>query len=139
MVVFSLYIYDREGTCLYYAEWKRTLRTNTPEEDQKLMYGLYFSLRAFTKEIAPKDTYGFQTYTTNVYRAHVFESGTGFKFILTTDPSVENLRDQLHEFYSTVFLERVLRQPNYKPGTLLHTNEFFVKMTDDFIRMLSGF
>ncbi|KAG8051825.1 hypothetical protein GUJ93_ZPchr0001g31953 [Zizania palustris] len=48
-----LYVFNRGGVCLLYREWHRPLRTLDPIQDQKLMFGLLFSLRSFTAKIDP--------------------------------------------------------------------------------------
>lgn len=55
-----MFIYDRMGTCLYYQEWnkdsplRKKKKMNELLSDQKLMYGLLFSLKVFVNGIAPK-------------------------------------------------------------------------------------
>ena len=48
-----IYIFNRNGVCLLYREWHRPLRTLARNQDQKLMFGLLFSLRSFTAKIDP--------------------------------------------------------------------------------------
>ena len=48
-----LYIFNRSGVCLLYREWHRPLRTLDANQDQKLMFGLLFSLRSFTAKMDP--------------------------------------------------------------------------------------
>lgn len=55
MTIHSLYIYSRNGTCLYYAEWFRPRNTlaDAPGEDAKLMFGLLFSLKLLVNKMTP--------------------------------------------------------------------------------------
>lgn len=48
-----IYVFNRNGVCLLYREWHRPLRTLARNQDQKLMFGLLFSLRSFTAKIDP--------------------------------------------------------------------------------------
>ena len=50
-----LYIFTRRGACLFYHEWSRPRNAlaGNPEEDQKLMYGLLFSLKQLVKNLSP--------------------------------------------------------------------------------------
>lgn len=55
-MIHNLYIFDRNGRCLYYKEWNRdqyTLR-ESPDEDRKLVFGLIFSLKQFVTSLSPK-------------------------------------------------------------------------------------
>ncbi|KAF3773243.1 Trafficking protein particle complex subunit 1 [Nymphaea thermarum] len=48
-----IYIFNRNGVCLLYREWQRPLKTLSPQQDQKLMFGLLFSLKSFTAKMDP--------------------------------------------------------------------------------------
>ena len=83
-MIFNIFIYNRSGTCLYYQEWNKkrkpgsvgssstpaspggaqqnqsqqafsaTSINNAKPEDQKLMFGLLYSMKQFVQNIAPK-------------------------------------------------------------------------------------
>lgn len=48
-----IYIFNRNGVCLYYHAWHRPLTTLSAPQDHKLMFGLLFSLRSFTAKMDP--------------------------------------------------------------------------------------
>ncbi len=48
-----LYVFNRDGVCLHYHVWLRPLTTLSPHQDQKLMFGLLFSLKSFTAKMDP--------------------------------------------------------------------------------------
>ena len=48
-----IYIFNRNGVCLYYHAWHRPLTTLSAPQDHKLMFGLLFSLRSFTLKMDP--------------------------------------------------------------------------------------
>lgn len=58
MVCYNLYIFNREGTCLFYQEWSRPKSVKqgagTTSDDQKMMFGLFFSLKTFAAAMDPK-------------------------------------------------------------------------------------
>lgn len=58
MVVHNIYIFNRDGTCLYYHEWLRPkpVRDGAGSviDDQKMMFGLFFSLKTFAAAMDPK-------------------------------------------------------------------------------------
>ena len=44
-MIYSFYIYGRNGTCLYYEEWNRKTPSKNLVEDQKLLFGLVYGRR----------------------------------------------------------------------------------------------
>jgi len=58
MVCFNLYVYDRKGTCLHYHEWYRPKSVKqgagTLVDDQKQMFGLFWTLSNFTAALDAK-------------------------------------------------------------------------------------
>lgn len=58
MVCFNLYIFDRQGTCLHYHEWYRPKSVKqgagTLVDDQKQMFGLFWTLSNFTAALDAK-------------------------------------------------------------------------------------
>ncbi|KAG0491861.1 hypothetical protein HPP92_005259 [Vanilla planifolia] len=89
-----LYIFNRNGVCLLYREWHRPLRTLDAQQDQKLMFGLLFSLRSFTAKMDPT------IFRTNTYKLSFMESPSGIKLILVTHPKTGDLRDALRYIYN---------------------------------------
>ena len=57
-MLFNIYIFNREGVCLYYHEWSRPKSVRegagSVSDDQKMMFGLFFSLKTFAAAMDPK-------------------------------------------------------------------------------------
>ncbi|XP_029932360.1 trafficking protein particle complex subunit 1 [Myripristis murdjan] len=137
MTVHNLYIFDRNGTCLYYNEWNRKKQAGiSKEEEFKLMYGMLFSIRSFVSKMSPLDMKdGFLSFQTSRYRLHYYETPTGLKFVLNTDLSVGSARDTLQHIYSNLYVELLVKNPVCVLGQSLES-ELFSSRLDAFIRGL---
>ena len=72
---------------------------------------------------------------------HLYETLSGYKFVMLSDPSADSLRFVLRQIYSGPFLEYVVRNPlvdmDYKERGI--DNEYFRMSTDRLIRGLTVF
>ncbi|RUS26301.1 hypothetical protein BC938DRAFT_470950 [Jimgerdemannia flammicorona] len=84
--------------------------TMSIEEEAKLVYGVVFSLRNFVKKLGGSSD-GFLAYRTSTYKLHYYETPTGLKFVINTDPHTESLRPVLRQIYSQMYVEYVVRNP----------------------------
>ncbi|CAH1780589.1 unnamed protein product [Owenia fusiformis] len=140
MTIFNLYIFDRNGTCLYYTEWNRRNQSGiSKEEEFKLMYGMILSIKSFCSRLSPTDLKdGFLSYRTSKYKLHFYETASGLKFILNTDINAGNMRDNIQQIYSNIYVENVIKNPECKLGQQI-TSELFQTKLDDYIRSLPQF
>jgi hypothetical protein len=76
------------------------------------LFNVYHQLTCmYNRSIYPRCNYsifrkdGFVSFKTNCYKLNYYETLTGLKFILNTDNNVGNIRDTLHQLYSTVSAE----------------------------------
>ncbi|KAM9834713.1 trafficking protein particle complex subunit 1 isoform X2 [Syngnathus typhle] len=123
MTVHNLYIFDRNGKCLYYNEWNRKKQAGiSKEEEYKLMYGMLFSIRSFVSKMSPLDSKeGFQSFQTSRYRLHYYETPSGLKFVMNTDLSL--------------YVENIVKNPTCVLGNTLDSDLFSTRL-DAFIRAL---
>ncbi|CAD6992344.1 trafficking protein particle complex subunit 1 [Ceratitis capitata] len=135
MTIYHLYIFDKLGTMMYYAEWNRTKKSGVSrEEEAKLTYGMLFSIKSFVSKISPHDPReGFLFYKTNRYALHYMETPSGLKFVLYTDTAALNVKELLQQLYSKIWVEYVVRDPLWSPGTPV-TSELFQTKLDEFIK-----
>lgn len=138
MTIYNLYIFDRNCTCLYYKEWVRQKEAGISQEEEfKLMYGMIFSIKSLISRLSIKSAKeGLVGYTASNYKLHYFETPTGYKFVLNTDTSVENIRDVLRHIYARIFVEYVVRNPLLLPGNPVESDLFTAKL-DEYVQNLS--
>jgi hypothetical protein len=87
-------------------------------ETKRNMYGLLFELKRFIAKTAPSGkTPDYFSYTTNAYKLHCYETATGRKFIILTDTAVGDMKDELKKIYNQIFVEYVIKNPLFHPGT----------------------
>ncbi|KAL5004168.1 hypothetical protein ScPMuIL_017624 [Solemya velum] len=136
----SCRILVRNGTCLYYTEWNRkTHLSMSKDEEFKLMYGMIFSIKSFVSRISPYDLKdGFLNFKTSKYKLHFYETPSGLKLVMNTDLTAGNIRDVLHQIYSNIYVEYIVKNPMCELGVPIKSELFKTKL-DDYIRGLSVF
>ncbi|KAF7722212.1 TRAPP subunit bet5 [Apophysomyces ossiformis] len=78
------------------------------EEEAKLVYGVILSLRNFVRKLSGSQD-GFISYKTSTYRMHYYETPTGLKFVMNSDPNTKSLRAVLKEIYVQLYVEFVVK------------------------------
>eukprot|EP00879_Flechtneria_rotunda_P003539 GHRR01003773.1.p1 GENE.GHRR01003773.1~~GHRR01003773.1.p1 ORF type:complete len:160 (+),score=34.65 GHRR01003773.1:255-734(+) len=142
MVCFNFYIFDRKGICLYYHEWYRPKSVKqgagTLIDDQKQMFGLFWTLNNFTATVDPREVNKpplgtprkigqgckWYSFTTNTYKLHFLESPSGIKMVLNTSPDVGDLREVMSYVYDDIYVEYVVKNPLYTPGEPFKIEQF---------------
>lgn len=110
------------------------------DEEAKLVYGVIFSLKNMVQKLSGRDE-SFVNYRTSGYKLHVFETLTGYKFVMLTDPVTDSMRFVLRQIYTGPFLEYVVRNPLIAMDSKERgvDNEHFRQATDRLLRSLSIF
>jgi len=132
MTIYNLYLFDRDGTLLFYHEWIRRKHTSmSKEEEAKLLYGMLFSLKSFSAKLSPVDMKaGFMSYKTSVYRLSLYETASSLKFVVNTDNecSQQEIRDLMSNLYSNVYVEFAAKSPMFVAGEMVTSNLFRTKV-----------
>jgi len=110
--------------------------------ENKLLFGILYSFQVFTEKTSPnpeKEEGGFRTFATSGYRLHQYASATGYRFVVNTDPSTLDLRDELKQLYG-ILVEKAIKNPLYKPnrGETI-TAPAFVQAANAFVKGLPCF
>lgn len=114
--------------------------TLTFDEEAKLVYGVILSLRHMVKRLSRRDEQ-FTSYRTSTYKLHLYETLSGYKFVMLSDPSAEGLRFTLRQIYSGPFVDYIVRNPLVPMDSREQgiDNEHFRATVDRMIRGLSVF
>lgn len=126
-MIYSFCLFDQTGQCLYYQEWnrKRSVTDDELEEQHKLTFGMLFSLNKFCQSISPVGgCQGINSFRTKNYKLHYLETATCLKLVLTTDPNVGDLKEQLKSIYRDVYVECVSRNPLHQRGEAITSKAF---------------
>uniref|UniRef100_A0A7S4P1M2 Trafficking protein particle complex subunit n=1 Tax=Paramoeba aestuarina TaxID=180227 RepID=A0A7S4P1M2_9EUKA len=137
MEVFNLFIFNRRGDCLFYQQWDRTNAPLSLAEEQKLMFGLIYSLKSFVSKSSPQTGDTFKYYKTSTYKLHFFESLTGIKFILLTEPGAGDLSATLKEIYNN-YVRFCTKNPLYKIGDPIKCDLFSQSLQAQIQKLKSG-
>jgi hypothetical protein len=127
------------------------------DEEAKLVYGVVISLRNMIKKLSgrcvdcalfrlhSRSVYfrdeSFVNYRTSAYKLHLFETVSGYKFVMLSDSKTDSLRFVLRQIYVGPFLEYVVRNPLVKMDSREQgiDNEYFRASVDRLVRGLSVF
>jgi|APGre2960657404_1045060.scaffolds.fasta_scaffold184146_1 hypothetical protein len=131
---FNLYLFNRQGVCLHYAEWHRPKSVRhgagSSDGDQRQMFSLVWALSDFASALNPRDPgrpplgaprkmgagCGFHACRTTTYKLHALEAPSGLRLVLNTSPEAGDLRDVLSYVYEELYVGTMLRNPAYIPG-----------------------
>jgi trafficking protein particle complex subunit 1 len=83
----------------------------------------------------------FVSYRTSTYRLHLFETVTGYRFVMLSDPNADSLSFVMRSIYTGPFLEYVVRNPLVPMDSRERgvDNEYFRASIDRLVRSLSVF
>ncbi|KAG6819583.1 hypothetical protein H0H93_010509 [Arthromyces matolae] len=110
------------------------------DEEAKLVYGVVLSLRNMVKKLAGREEQ-FTNFRTSAYKLHLYETVSGYKFVMLSDPNTESLRFLLRQIFNGPFLEYVVRNPLVKMDSREYgvDNEYFRASIDRLVRGLANF
>jgi hypothetical protein len=137
-MIYTLYIYNYNAKCLYYKEWNRRNQSElSTDEEQALVYGLVYSIKATLSRLAKTEQMAF-TYRTDIYRLHYYETATGLTWVMMTGLNVTSMQDVLQHMYTQIYVPCVALNPLYVSGEPLKIQSF-VQSVDRFVQNLAVF
>lgn len=141
MALFALVIFNKGGHCVYRKLWG-DCATKFGEHELKLLFGMIFQTKYFAKTMTPRELGPFEepqttSFTTKEYKLSVFESVSGWRLCLFTDPSVSDLegRNALQRVYE-LLVQFVVKNPLSALEGPIESSKF-VHASDLFMSTLS--
>uniref|UniRef100_A0A914ZDK6 Trafficking protein particle complex subunit n=1 Tax=Parascaris univalens TaxID=6257 RepID=A0A914ZDK6_PARUN len=112
MTIFNFYLFNRDGCCISYKEWKREKQAGmSKDEEFKLMHGMLISLRSFASKLSTKNgQQQVKSYETSQYKMNYLETPTGLKMVLNTDPGATGIPELMRLIYQ-VYVDTVVKNP----------------------------
>ncbi|KIY46759.1 snare-like protein [Fistulina hepatica ATCC 64428] len=110
------------------------------DEEAKLVYGVILSLKNMVKKLSGRDEQ-FTCYRTSSYKLHVFETMSGYRFVMLSDAGAESLRFVLRQIYAGPFIEHVVSNPLIRMDSRERgvDNEAFRMAVDRMVRNMPSF
>uniref|UniRef100_A0A7S4B046 Trafficking protein particle complex subunit n=2 Tax=Chrysotila carterae TaxID=13221 RepID=A0A7S4B046_CHRCT len=129
--IYTMHIFNRKGTCLYYQEWNRPLPVRGDLlQEHKLMFGFLFSLKQLVSKMSPKKGGGFYACSTSAFKLNYFETASGIRFVLCTELGAGDMREVLRHIFSNIFVECLTKNPMWKADEPISCPLFVQQLTN---------
>ena len=128
-MIYNLFWFDKNGKLFSTFNYNYDPSSDTV----KLVYGLVHSLQNIVQKLSPNDS--LQSFSTDKYKLHFYESQTGLKIVLVTSPMLLNIN--LDKLY-VIYVETVVKNFDFNAKTA-QNKEMFRNYVDSFIKSLSCF
>lgn len=164
MTIYSFWIYDKHCNCIYSREYVHhsagsgSINSRNNDNYSKLLFGIFFSARKISNSLVAGDRSDNSdpllksdslntvnralSFSTLNYKCHMFETMTGLKLALMTDPDCRDLNTELNGLYSSVYRQKVVQNPacqvDFREGESIENSQF-IEAVDRFWQSLPEF
>ncbi|KAH8073786.1 FAD binding domain of DNA photolyase [Aureococcus anophagefferens] len=112
-MLYSLYVFNRRGVCLFNKEWNGLKREDEGGEFKRLIFGMLYSVNEMVDKMAPrKSGDGLLAIKTDSYTLHSYETLTGYRFILRRRSARVEEEDAKHSSAALDERVRVVAPPS---------------------------
>ncbi|KAJ1987318.1 hypothetical protein H4R33_002923 [Dimargaris cristalligena] len=113
-MILSLYIINKAGGLVYQRDFNEGLQ-RLSSNDYLILAGTFHSIHAITSRISPTgNSDGLDLLEADGFKLHCFQTVTGTKFLLVTDPSHHSVDGILRKIYN-LYSDYVMKNPFYTP------------------------
>ncbi|VDN60347.1 unnamed protein product [Dracunculus medinensis] len=133
MTIYNFYLFNKDGCCVSYKEWKRE-----KEAEFRLMYGMLLSLRSFSSKLSTKSgQQQVKSYETNQYKMNYLETPSGLKMVLNTDPLASGISELMRMIFQ-LYVDIVVKNPLIDPSNVI-SSEIFEKRLSELVEKHHSF
>ncbi|KXS16076.1 Sybindin-like protein [Gonapodya prolifera JEL478] len=135
-MIFSIYIINKAGGLVFNKDYSGSLERLSNNE-YLVLAGTLHGIHAITARISPvPGSSGLELLETDTFKLHCFQTLTGTKFILITDPnqtSSDTIMRRIYEIYS----DFVMKNPFTNPDMPIRAELFEANLLR-FVRLING-
>ncbi|KAJ1923375.1 hypothetical protein IWQ60_003846 [Tieghemiomyces parasiticus] len=122
-MILSLYIINKAGGLVYQRDFNESLN-RLSSNDYLILAGTFHSIHAITTRISPVgNSEGIELLEADGFKLHCFQTVTGIKFLLITDPAHPNTDAALRRIYR-LYSDFVMKNPFYTPDMPIRAELF---------------
>lgn len=118
-----------------------SINSDNESDIAKLLFGVLYSLKNLSSKLGDLNSKYNQlnSFSSSRFRIHFLETLTNLKFVLVTDPVIDNLQNVLWELYSNYYLKNVVHNPlmlvDFNSDEKI-SNINFINQTDQYLKSL---
>ncbi|KAI7725548.1 hypothetical protein M8C21_018764, partial [Ambrosia artemisiifolia] len=110
--IYSLYIINKSGGLIFYKDYGLQGRMDT--NDSLRLASLWHSMHAISQQLSPvQGCSGIELLEADTFDLHCFQSLTGTKFFVVSEPGTQNMENLLKHIYE-LYTDYVLKNPFYE-------------------------
>lgn len=133
MAIRSIFILNRAGGLVFQKDFREGLARLQDSNDYLVIASTFHSLHALTSRISPTGakSSGIQVLELQNLSLHCFQTLTGVKFLLVTDPNESNVGEYNHRVHE-IYADYVMKNPFYTLDMPIKC-EKFSRHLDEFV------
>ncbi|KHN48408.1 trafficking protein particle complex subunit 4-like [Glycine soja] len=125
--IYSLYIINKSGGLIYYKDYGSAGRMDT--NDSLRVASLWHSMHAISQQLSPvSGCLGIELLQADTFDLHCFQSLTGTKFFVVSEPGAQHM-ESLLKFVYELYTNYVLKNPFYEMEMPIRCELFDINLT----------
>ncbi|KAL6598012.1 Sybindin-like protein [Neocallimastix sp. 'constans'] len=126
MAISSLMIINKAGDLIYQKGFSSS-PSKLDSNEYLVLAGTFHGVHTISTRIAPVPSSGIEVIEASNFKLHCFQTQTGTKFIMTTDPEQTRVEIYLKKVYE-IYSDYVMKNPFYTPEMPIRCELFDVNV-----------